>query len=56
MRKISYDEPYRVRVSSVNTWRKCEFCGFCHSDDMSCCPRIKSLDKNFPAQKLEMKQ
>ena len=50
LRSIEYDGSDRIKVSTVRTWRKCEFCGFCHTDDMSKCPRIKGIDKAFSTQ------
>ena len=51
MKRIRQESPQKVKVESIIEWRKCNFCGSCHADDLSKCPRIKSFDGNFNTHK-----
>lgn len=47
MKRVKQVSPHMAMVESVIVWPKCDFCGFCHPNDMSKCPRRKSIDQNF---------
>lgn len=47
MKHIVQTNPHRIMVKTVVIWPKCDFCGSCHPDDPSKCPRIKSFDETF---------
>jgi hypothetical protein len=51
MKHIVHVNPQIVMVKSVIEWPKCDFCGSCHPDDPSKCPRIKSFDKCFGSRR-----